>query len=40
MSDDLRTLFLRHVAQTSDGPMGLVVARAAGATVWDDGGRA
>jgi acetylornithine/succinyldiaminopimelate/putrescine aminotransferase len=40
VSGDLRTLFLRHVAQTSDDPMGLVVARAAGATVWDDGGRA
>lgn len=40
MSDDLRALFLRHVAQTSDGPMGLVVSRAAGSTVWDDAGRA
>ncbi|MGH7894233.1 MAG: aspartate aminotransferase family protein [Candidatus Binatia bacterium] len=33
-------LFLRHVCQTSDGPMGLVVARAAGSTVWDAEGRA
>ena len=40
MSDDLSTLFLRHVCQTSDGPMGLVVARAAGSTVWDVQGRA
>jgi len=40
MTDDLRTLFLRHVCQTSDGPMGLVVARAHGATVVDAEGRA
>ena len=29
MTDDLRALFLRHVCQTSDAPMGLVVARRA-----------
>ncbi len=40
MSDDLTTLFLRHVCQTSPAPLGLCVARAAGATVWDAGGRA
>ena len=40
MSDDLSALFRRHVCQTSHGPMGLVVARASGATVWDDQGRA
>jgi acetylornithine/succinyldiaminopimelate/putrescine aminotransferase len=39
MSDDLPTLFLRHVCQTSDAPLGLDVARAAGATVWDRAGR-
>ena len=37
---DLSALFLRHVCQTSDGPMGLVVARASGSTVWDVGGNA
>jgi acetylornithine/succinyldiaminopimelate/putrescine aminotransferase len=40
VSDDLSALFLRHVCQTSDGPMGLVVARAAGSTVWDADGHA
>jgi acetylornithine/succinyldiaminopimelate/putrescine aminotransferase len=40
VSDDLSALFRRHVCQTSDAPMGLVVARAAGATVWDAEGRA
>jgi acetylornithine/N-succinyldiaminopimelate aminotransferase len=40
VSDELSALFRRHVCQTSDGPMGLVVARASGATVWDDQGRA
>ncbi len=40
MSSDLSTLFLRHVCQTSDGPMGIVVARAAASTVWDAEGRA
>jgi acetylornithine/N-succinyldiaminopimelate aminotransferase len=39
MTDDLRTLFLRHVCQTSDAPMGLVVASARGATVRDIEGR-
>jgi acetylornithine/succinyldiaminopimelate/putrescine aminotransferase len=39
-ADDLRTLFLRHVCQTSATPLGLVVARAAGSTVWDAAGRA
>jgi acetylornithine/succinyldiaminopimelate/putrescine aminotransferase len=40
VSDDLRALFLRHVCQTSPAPMGIMVARAAGATVWDTAGRA
>jgi acetylornithine/N-succinyldiaminopimelate aminotransferase len=40
MSDDLRTLFRRHVCQTSDAPMGLDVVRASGSTVWDRSGRA
>src|SRR5262245_20147034 len=40
MSDDLHALFLRHVCQTSDAPLGIEVARAAGSTVWDAGGRA
>ena len=39
MTDDLRALFLRHVCQTSDGPMALVVASARGATVRDAEGR-
>jgi acetylornithine/N-succinyldiaminopimelate aminotransferase len=39
VSDDLAALFLRHVCQTSDAPMGIVVARARGATVWDADGR-
>ena len=39
MSDaDLAALFRRHVCQTSATPMGLVVARAAGATIWDADG--
>src|SRR5262249_27409134 len=33
-------LFLRHVCQTSPSPLGLTVARARGATIWDTGGRA
>lgn len=37
--DDLRRAFLRYVCQTSDAPLGLVVARAAGASVWDADGR-
>jgi acetylornithine/N-succinyldiaminopimelate aminotransferase len=40
VSDDLSALFLRHVCQTSDAPMGLVVARASGSTVWDADGNA
>ena len=40
MSDDLHALFLRHVCQTSSAPLGLVVTRAAGSTVWDASGRA
>jgi len=40
MSEDLHALFLRHVCQTSDAPLGIDVVRAAGATVWDRGGRA
>jgi acetylornithine/succinyldiaminopimelate/putrescine aminotransferase len=40
VSDDLHALFLRHVCQTSPSPLGLVVTRAAGSTVWDDAGRA
>jgi acetylornithine/succinyldiaminopimelate/putrescine aminotransferase len=39
-ADELRALFLRHVCQTSASPLGLVVARAAGSTVWDTAGRA
>src|SRR5262245_56381308 len=39
MSYDLRALFLRHVCQTSDDPMGLVVADAHGATIRDAAGR-
>jgi len=39
VSDDLRALFLRHVCQTSAAPLGIEVARAAGATVWDAAGR-
>jgi acetylornithine/succinyldiaminopimelate/putrescine aminotransferase len=35
VSDDLRSLFLRHVCQTSAEPMGLVVADARGAVVRD-----
>ena len=36
----LAELFLRHVCQTSPSPLGLTVARARGATIWDTGGRA
>jgi acetylornithine/N-succinyldiaminopimelate aminotransferase len=39
LSDDLRALFLRHVCQTSDDPMGLVVRDARGATIRDAEGR-
>jgi acetylornithine/succinyldiaminopimelate/putrescine aminotransferase len=37
--DDLRRGFLRHVCQTSAAPLGIVVARAGGATIWDADGR-
>lgn len=37
--ETLRRDFLRHVCQTSDAPLALVVARAAGASVWDVEGR-
>ena len=40
MTDDLHALFLRHVCQTSSSPLGLVVTRAAGSTVWDASGGA
>src|SRR5207249_4712243 len=40
VSDDLRALFLRHLCQTSATPLGLIVARAAGSTIWDTAGRA
>lgn len=36
----LRADFLRHVCQTSPQPLGFVVARAEGTTVWDAHGRA
>lgn len=39
MTDDLRALFLRHVCQTSDGPMALVVRDARGSIVRDAEGR-
>ncbi|MBI3785296.1 MAG: aspartate aminotransferase family protein [Deltaproteobacteria bacterium] len=35
----LRETFLRHVCQTSSQPLGIVVGRAAGATIWDTAGR-
>jgi acetylornithine/N-succinyldiaminopimelate aminotransferase len=37
--ESLRSLFLRHLCQTSGTPLGLVVSRAAGSTVWDTDGR-
>jgi len=40
VSDDLAALFRRHLCQTSDSPMGVVVARALGSTVWDTAGAA
>jgi acetylornithine/N-succinyldiaminopimelate aminotransferase len=40
VTDDLAALFRRHVCQTSAAPLGIVVARAAGSTVWDASGRA
>jgi acetylornithine/N-succinyldiaminopimelate aminotransferase len=38
--DELRREFLRHVCQTSPSPLGIVVSRAEGATIWDADGRA
>lgn len=38
--DQLRAAFLRYVCQTSPDPLGIVVERARGATVWDTHGRA
>ena len=38
--EGLRQAFLRHVCQTSPSPLGIVVARAEGATIWDVEGRA
>jgi acetylornithine/succinyldiaminopimelate/putrescine aminotransferase len=38
MSESIEALFRRHVCQTSDTPMGLVVDRASGAWVWDRSG--
>jgi acetylornithine/N-succinyldiaminopimelate aminotransferase len=40
MSDELAALFRRHLCQTSAAPLGIVVARAEGSTVWDAAGRA
>jgi acetylornithine/succinyldiaminopimelate/putrescine aminotransferase len=40
MSDELSALFRRHLCQTSSAPLGITVAPAAGATVWDTAGRA
>ncbi len=40
MTDHLKAAFLRHVCQTSPQPLGLVVERARGATIWDADGRA
>lgn len=39
MSDELKSMFLRHVCQTSAEPLGIVVARARGTKVWDATGR-
>jgi len=39
VSDDIRTLFSRHLCQTSPAPLGITVRRASGSTVWDAGGR-
>jgi len=40
MSDDLKQAFLQHLCQTSAEPLGIVVARARGSTIWDTHGRA
>src|SRR5690242_21811424 len=37
--EDLAALFRARVCQTSPSPLGFTVARAAGSTIWDDGGR-
>lgn len=37
--DELTELFVRHVCQTSPEPLGIVVDRARGATIWDVDGR-
>jgi acetylornithine/N-succinyldiaminopimelate aminotransferase len=36
---DLERDFLRYVCQTSESPLGIAVARARGARLWDQGGR-
>src|SRR5262249_41362092 len=38
-ADELRRDFLRYVCQTSRSPLGIVIARAAGTSVWDADGR-
>ena len=38
-ADELRRAFLRHVCQTSATPLGIVVARAQGSSLWDAEGR-
>ena len=39
MSDDLKTMFKRHVAQTSDAPIGLEIVRAEGCWLYTADGR-
>src|SRR5688572_14087308 len=39
MGKDLRTLFTRHVCQTSDAPLGLEIERAENATLYTRDGR-
>ena len=39
-AEALRADFFHHVCQTSDQPLGVVVARACGTTIWDVTGRA
>lgn len=39
-NSSLSAAFFRHVCQTSAQPLGIVVARAQGTTIWDDTGRA
>lgn len=38
-SEELTAAFLRYVCQTSAQPLGVVVARARGASIWDSAGR-